>query len=90
MTTATEGSFDPRWRRMILRPDIDALRARLENLMAWSQSRLDLIDRALVGRDLTNPSRNDLVHLTERVTLIAVLSQLADDDDDDDDKETAR
>lgn len=73
----TEGSFDPRWRGAILGADRAVMLSRLGDLLMWARSRLDHIDRELAGRDLTNPTRAALVHMTERVALIAVLDQLS-------------
>lgn len=83
MTTERDSSFDERWRREILRADLDELRKRLDDLAVWAHKRLDLTDRALAGSDLGNPTSADLVHLTERTTLVTVLSTLAGDEGDD-------
>ena len=77
----TDSSFDERWWRAILRADIDELRERLDGLTVWARSRIDRADRVLTGRDLGNPTPADLVHLTERTALIAVLTQLAGDEE---------
>lgn len=81
MTTEQDSSFDARWRRAILRADLDELRERVDRMTLWARSRLDRADRELAGRDLVNPTPADLVHLTERTALVAVLTQLAGDDE---------
>lgn len=79
MSTELDGSFDERWRRSILRVDLDELRERVDRMTLWARARLDQADRELASRDLANPTPADLVHMTERTALIAVLTQLAGD-----------
>jgi len=81
MSTDLDSSFDERWRREILRAGLDELRERVDRMTLWARSRLDRADRELAGRDLVNPTPADLVHMTERTALVAVLTQLAGDNE---------
>jgi hypothetical protein len=73
----TEGSFDPAWRDAIFGADVDVLRGRLADMITWAKARIEYTDRELADRDLSTLTPTDLVHLTERTALVAVLTQLA-------------